>query len=295
VTLEKVPGLIIDFSSREQNEQELSKEIEKSNVICLVYSLNDDFSKEQLSNYWLPKINEIEEALSKQTLSPSTSFTSNLIAAAAPACSSSVGDSDFDTEQSQIQFTVKNPYFKRPIVLVANKSDTTVNPNTLVQDTFISRLVSANAQIESCVQCSAKNLKNVPEVFYYAQKSVLYPTSPVYDTDAKQLTPLGAKCFTRIFKLCDGDNDGLLSDNELNEFQLKCFGIKLNAAALQEVKMLLSEGRDNLANNWITLSGFLCLQALFFKKGRHETSWTVLKKFGYDKNLSISRDYAYIK
>lgn len=179
--------------------------------------------------------------------------------------------------------------------MVANKSDTMLSASNLNQDPFITRLVVSNGQIETCIQCSAKNLKNVPEVFYYAQKSVLYPTSPVYDVDKKELTAQAVKCFTRIFKLCDADNDGLLSDDELNEFQLKCFGVRLNASSLQELKLLLDEKIENLYNNEITLKGFLYLQSLFFKKGRHETSWTVLKKFGYDKNLSISRDYATLK
>ena len=163
----------------------------------------------------------------------------------------------------------------------------------------ILRIIS-NPQIETCIQCSAKTLKNVPEVFYYAQKSVLYPTTPVYDVDNQKLTPLAIKCFSRIFKLCDNDNNGLLDDDELNEFQLKCFGVRLNSSSLQEVKSLLNMNNnanvnENLVNNEITLNGFLFLNGLFFKKGRHETSWTILKKFGYDRNLSVRRDYASIK
>lgn len=171
--------------------------------------------------------------------------------------------------------------------------------NNITQDSLITQLIRSHSQIETCIVCSAKSLKNVPEVFYYAQKSVLYPTSPVYDVDHKQLTPQAIKCFTRIFKLCDFDNDGRLNDQELNDFQLKCFGVQLNSSSLQEVKSLLLTSsnpstNENLMNNEITLKGFLYLQMLFFKKGRHETSWTVLKKFGYDRNLSINRDYASI-
>lgn len=36
-------------------------------------------------------------------------------------------------------------------------------------------------------QCSAKNLKNISELFYYAQKAVLHPTAPLYDPEAKQV------------------------------------------------------------------------------------------------------------
>lgn len=35
-------------------------------------------------------------------------------------------------------------------------------------------------EVESCVECSAKTLRNISELFYYAQKAVLHPTSPLY-------------------------------------------------------------------------------------------------------------------
>ena len=34
---------------------------------------------------------------------------------------------------------------------------------------------------------SAKNLKNISELFYYAQKAVLHPTAPLYDPEEKQV------------------------------------------------------------------------------------------------------------
>lgn len=38
------------------------------------------------------------------------------------------------------------------------------------------------------LQCSAKNLKNISELFYYAQKAVLHPTAPLYDPEDKQVS-----------------------------------------------------------------------------------------------------------
>ena len=37
-------------------------------------------------------------------------------------------------------------------------------------------------EIETCVECSAKMPLNVSEVFYFAQKAVLHPTAPLYDS-----------------------------------------------------------------------------------------------------------------
>lgn len=37
----------------------------------------------------------------------------------------------------------------------------------------------------------------------------------------------------------------------------------------------------------LTLSGFLFLHALFIERGRLETTWAVLRKFGYNDELRI--------
>jgi len=36
-------------------------------------------------------------------------------------------------------------------------------------------------------QCSAKTLQNVSETFYYAQKAVLHPTTPLYNYDTQEV------------------------------------------------------------------------------------------------------------
>lgn len=40
----------------------------------------------------------------------------------------------------------------------------------------------------------------------------------------------------------------------------------------------------------LTLTGFLFLHALFIEKGRLETTWTVLRKFGYNNDIKLSED-----
>ena len=78
-------------------------------------------------------------------------------------------------------------------------------------------------EIETCVECSARKLRNISEVFYYAQKAVLHPTAPLYSPDLGRLKPLCAESLRRVFRISDLDNDGFLSDYELNEFQKRCF------------------------------------------------------------------------
>ena len=168
--------------------------------------------------------------------------------------------------------------------------------------------MEANTEVETCVECSARTMKNVSEIFYYAQKAVIYPTRPLYDADTKQLTDRAKKALIRVFKvrlfsnyqihcnfqICDRDNDGYLSDTELNDFQKLCFGIPLTSTALEDVKRAVADGcPDGVASDALMLAGFLYLHLLFIERGRHETTWAVLRKFGYETSLKLAEDYLY--
>ena len=80
---------------------------------------------------------------------------------------------------------------------------------------------------------------NISEVFYFAQKAVLHPTAPLYDSrdhvcsiilgylmpevwsSGQVLKPSCVSALKRIFKLCDTNKDGILDPSELNEFQVR--------------------------------------------------------------------------
>lgn len=65
---------------------------------------------------------------------------------------------------------------RKPVVLVGNKIDL-VDYSTI--DHVLTIMEEYN-EVESCVECSAKTLHNISEMFYYAQKAVLHPTAPLY-------------------------------------------------------------------------------------------------------------------
>lgn len=63
---------------------------------------------------------------------------------------------------------------------------------------------------------------------------------------------------------------------------------------LDELKSVLSKFvEDGVDNDSVTLKGFLFLHCLFIQRGRNETTWTVLRKFGYNDNLQMSTEYLY--
>lgn len=73
--------------------------------------------------------------------------------------------------------------------------------------------------------------------------------------------------------------------------QVKCFNAPLQLSEIDEVKNVVSEKMAEGVNvDGLTLTGFLFLHALFIEKGRLETTWTVLRKYGYDDEIKLRDD-----
>ena len=158
------------------------------------------------------------------------------------------------------------------------------------------------------MECSAKLPLNVSEVFYFAQKAVLHPTAPLYDSREHVLKPACVEALRRIFKLCDTNKDGILDAAELNEFQVrvlllcylpsltspqrKCFDAPLQAQELEGIKAMVQEHADGgIRDDGLTEAGFLYLHTIFIQRGRLETTWTVLRKFGYAEDLRLTESF----
>ncbi|XP_037946259.1 mitochondrial Rho GTPase-like [Teleopsis dalmanni] len=237
-----VPTNILDYSCTEMSEEQLSLEIKKAHVICIVYAMNQRESLARIENYWL-----------------------NLL-------------------RSSSQ---ENGSYK-PVVLAGNKSDlveySTIDNVTQIMESF--------PEVESIVECSAKTLQNVIEIFYFAQKAVLNPTSPLYIMDQQDLTPECKRALWRIFKICDIDGDNYLNDYEINLFQEQCFGIPLQPNILTDVKAIIKQHLpDGIYKESITFRGFLLLHCLFIQRGRSETTWACLRSYGYNDHLDICPEY----
>lgn len=241
-------------------------------MICIVYSIEAPASFERIQNYWLPYLRSLG--------------------------------------------------INVPVILVGNKIDLrSGNVTNKALEDELAPIMAEFKEVETCVECSAKLPLNVSEVFYFAQKAVLYPTAPLYDSRQHTLKHACIEALKRIFKLCDMDKDGLLSNYELNEFQRKCFDAPLQAQELGGIKDVVTQGaidlgwnpeaseagpsgshgasssdggastlyggNPHLRDDSLTLAGFLYLHTLFIRRGRLETTWTVLRTFGYGTDLTL--------
>jgi len=145
-------------------------------------------------------------------------------------------------------------------------------------------------QVETCIECSAKKMINIPEVMVFACKAVLHPSAPLYANKSHSLQPLCAKALRRIFELCDEDQDQVLSDTELNNFQRRCFGSSLLSHQIRGIKDVIRRNvPDGVTERGVALPGFLYLHMLFILRGRAETTWAVLRAFGYGKDLRLEK------
>lgn len=67
-----------------------------------------------------------------------------------------------------------------------------------------------------------------------------------------------------------------------------------NFQVLDEVKSVIAQNvAGGIENDSITMKGFIFLHCLFIQRGRNETTWTVLRKFGYDESLELTHSYSY--
>ncbi|RWW44935.1 hypothetical protein BHE74_00049268 [Ensete ventricosum] len=265
---DRVPLTIIDTSSRPENKAKLIAECKAADAIVLTYACDRPSTLDRLSTYWLPELRRLE--------------------------------------------------VKVPVIVVGCKLDLRDEQQVSLEQ-VMSPIMQQYREIETCIECSALRqiqvlfranavavakttffrrcstpkcfFFQVQEVFYYAQKAVLHPTAPLFDQETQSLKPRCVRALKRIFILCDHDRDGALSDSELNDFQVRCFNAPLQQTEIAGVKKVVQEKLpEGVNDHGLTLTGFLFLHALFIEKGRLETTWTVLRKFGYDNDIKLRDD-----
>mmetsp|Transcript_7729 Transcript_7729/g.11232 ORF Transcript_7729/g.11232 Transcript_7729/m.11232 type:complete len:780 (-) Transcript_7729:360-2699(-) len=185
-----------------------------------------------------------------------------------------------------------------PVIVAGNKMDLVLSTQTGIAEE--QSLVRSRQQLISllqrfrfvrqCIKCSAKNLLRVQQVFIKAQQAVLYPFSSLFDLNTGQLTHECRKAFTRIFRMYDRDNDGLLSNTELDAFQYQTFAVPLVEQDLAGWKKVISRHADEqvVKDGKFTVAGFLAIFDVFISQNRLDVPWKVLRKFGYSNSLDLA-------
>lgn len=194
------------------------------------------------------------------------------------------------------------PYFRSlgvnvPVVLCANKADLAGQGNTpqVVEEEMLP-VMAEFREIDSCIRTSTREHRNVNEVFFLCQKAVTHPIAPLYDYKEGHLKPACVAALKRIFYLCDKDQDGYLNDEEMREFQSRCFDKPLTNDDLENIKASISKSVPNTdLEKGVDQAGFLQLNKIYAEKGRHETIWIILRKYHYTDSLSLEDKFLHPK
>ncbi|KAG8826742.1 ERMES complex Ca(2+)-binding regulatory GTPase gem1 [Serendipita sp. 401] len=333
VTPENVTTSIVDTGCKPDDRPHLESEARKAHVICIVYAIDNPHSFSRIPTYWLPYFRGLG-------VNVPVILVGNKI--------------DLRTSHPHShKHHGAHTHHPHPYHPSSNPNRLSLTNQSLEDE--IAPIMAEFKEVETCVESSAKLPLNISEVFYFAQKAVLHPTAPLYDSREHALKPACEAALRRIFKLCDVDKNGILDDAELNEFQRKCFDSPLQAQELEGIQEMVRQyGEDGVANinteppeamnspqssmsssysslsshasssqrrtlsassSFVSLSqvgtsssdetvkndrirmtgltetGFLYLHTIFIQRGRLETTWTVLRKFGYGDDLRLTETF----
>ena len=294
-----VPVVVADTSAAPEWREQLEQECQKADVVVVCYKCSEKKSLERVGTYWLPELRHMQvdkpiilvgckedELFPATTSSTTNNNEQQTTTSSSSLSSSSSGNNGNGNNIGTNNNTMMNQQQQQQQQVVVSDVEL-----SLAMEQHLANLIDQWKEVEVCLQCSARKLSNVIEVFSHAQKCVMHPTGPLYDAQTGQLKPQCVKALKRIFQSCDVDQDGYLSNKELNAFQTTCFNTPLQPEELEGVKKVVqTKIPDGIHPNGITLKGFVYLHALFVARGRMDTTWTVLRKFGYDNSLHLRED-----
>lgn len=250
--------ILIDTSNSDINT--LHKELKTAAVIWLVYSDHDSY--ERISLYWM--------------------------------------------------MTFRSLGLNLPVVLCKSKCDqydeltiSMSSQDTKVEDEEFIPILMEFKEVDTCIKISAKTQFNVNQAFYLCQRSITHPIAPLFDARVGELKPFAVLALKRVFLLSDEDQDGFLNSFELGSLQKKCFKKSIDVNELEYIKQTLvdisSESQEYagytlyVPGKGVTKDGFLVLNKIYAEKGRHETTWGILRAFHYTDSLSIRAKVLYPK
>lgn len=193
------------------------------------------------------------------------------------------------------------PFFRSlgvnlPVVLCANKCDHLETDKQHVIEEEMLPIMKEFKEVESCIRSSGKLHLNVNEVFYLCQRAVTHPIAPLFDVKEQDLKPAAIVALKRIFFLSDKDHDDILSDIELDALQRRCFEKPMIQSDFDDIKLSVSKlSSEAIRNNGLTETGFLLLNKIFSVKGRHETTWQILRSFKYTDSISLNDKFLHPK
>lgn len=149
----------------------LESEIRKAHVICVVYAIDNANSFNRLATYWLPYFRSLGVNVGRVA-------TSRGMRGIADDALVAPRDSRWQQNRPPRRGSDQRSSRRRDCAH-HERIQGDISPVISAAMAYEGRWCQ---EVETCVECSAKTPVNVSEVFYFAQKAVLHPTAPLYDS-----------------------------------------------------------------------------------------------------------------
>lgn len=184
------------------------------------------------------------------------------------------------------------PYLSKhtnnPIIIIGNKLDLKSSSPDHSFDNVISLLHNYAEMFEVVIECSAKSLENLYDVFIHMQNAVLYPLSPLYNIKNERITKEFEKALALVFKRCDKDRDGFLSEEEFCDMQSEVFQSQVKIQEVKDIYNVIKERKPvGVENKGLNFQGLCFLQELTMQKLQNSVCWKLVKHFGYGDGLEL--------
>lgn len=176
---------------------------------------------------------------------------------------------------------------KVPVIYVGNKVDLrTTNADNEMTNLLKDHFEKFN-QVQMGIECSPKLYLNIIDVIVSAQRTVLFPIPPLYDSMEKQLKEDYKRALLRIFRICDKDGDGVMDDQDLIDLQRHVFKQELGVQHITALKQIAvtNEYDEEKASKGIDFEAFKNFMKKYIQKMKGQTCWEILRYCGYDSNL----------
>lgn len=233
-------NVIDSWSFTDDKNKAVQEELEKCDVILLVYDVTKTHTIDRIASYWLDYIPK---------------------------------------------------YSSAPILIIGNKHDLKrTNPTYSLEDT-IKNLSKNFHNFDIVIECSAKTLYNLSDIFFYTQVTVLHPTLPLFNPITEELTDKFKRSLSLVFKTCDKDKDFALSTDEIIAMHLSVYETPMQAAEAEDIiKMIQSSYPQGISKDGINFEGFCYLQKLAMQRLQNSVCWGLVKHFRYDRSLELVLD-----
>jgi hypothetical protein len=139
------------------------------------------------------------------------------------------------------------------------------------------------------LEVTTRSEKSVSNLFYYAQRVVLCPISPLFNENTRELTGEFTRALKFIFRKNDLDRDLVLNDFEMLTLNNSVFlNEKLDLLGLKALKeMIHDQCEDGVTEQGVTFSGFVHLNRLMVNRQKVATCWMMLRHYGFDDSLEL--------